>query len=107
MIFFGLFVFRAMSSQRRGRGQHQGAPQARSFTDPDPTFSRETSGSSGAETPSAAPTFTGVAPGWFTDPSGRHQQRYWSGSEWTEHVMDTGMPGTDPPPGHGSRTQSP
>jgi Protein of unknown function (DUF2510) len=43
-------------------------------------------------------TFTGIAPGWLTDPSGRHEKRYWSGSEWTEHVTDGGVPGVDPPP---------
>ena len=42
--------------------------------------------------------FTGIAPGWLIDPSGRHERRYWSGSEWTEHVTDGGIPGTDPPP---------
>ncbi len=26
--------------------------------------------------------------GWKTDPSGRHQIRYWDGSHWTEHVAD-------------------
>jgi len=44
-------------------------------------------------------TFTGIAPGWLIDPSGRHEFRYWSGSEWTEHVTDRGVPGIDPPPG--------
>jgi hypothetical protein len=42
---------------------------------------------------------TGIAPGWLVDPAGRHEHRYWSGSEWTEHVTDAGVPGIDPPPG--------
>ncbi|HVX23543.1 MAG TPA: DUF2510 domain-containing protein [Acidimicrobiales bacterium] len=42
---------------------------------------------------------TGVPAGWLVDPSGRHQQRYWSGTTWTEHVADDGVPGLDPPPG--------
>jgi hypothetical protein len=42
--------------------------------------------------------FTGIAPGWLIDPTGRHEQRYWSGSEWTDHVTDRGVPGTDPLP---------
>ncbi len=42
---------------------------------------------------------SGIAPGWLVDPSGRHEQRYWSGTEWTEHVTDGGAPGTDPMPG--------
>jgi Protein of unknown function (DUF2510) len=49
--------------------------------------------------PTGKVAFTGIRPGWLVDPSGRHQQRYWSGSEWTEHIMDGGVPGTDPPPG--------
>lgn len=53
--------------------------------------------------PSGKVPFTGIAPGWLTDPSGRHEHRYWSGSEWTEHVTDGGVPGIDPPPGHPGR----
>ena len=40
----------------------------------------------------------GTAPGWFRDPFVRHEQRYWSGTSWTEHVQDAGTPGVDPPP---------
>jgi uncharacterized RDD family membrane protein YckC len=35
---------------------------------------------------------------WYTDPYGRHEQRYWSGSAWTEHVADRGQQSADPPP---------
>jgi hypothetical protein len=52
----------------------------------------------GVDESSGQVPFTGIAPGWLIDPSGRHEQRYWSGSEWTEHVTDGGIPGTDPPP---------
>jgi len=41
---------------------------------------------------------TGVPAGWLPDPTGRYQQRYWSGAAWTEHVRRTGVPGSDPPP---------
>jgi uncharacterized RDD family membrane protein YckC len=34
---------------------------------------------------------------WAPDPLGRHQYRYWDGAQWTEHVSDNGMVGTDPP----------
>jgi len=34
--------------------------------------------------------------GWYPDPSGRHEHRYWDGSRWTEHVASHGRPGTDP-----------
>jgi uncharacterized RDD family membrane protein YckC len=34
---------------------------------------------------------------WAADPLGRHEYRYWDGSQWTEHVSDNGIVGTDPP----------
>jgi len=34
---------------------------------------------------------------WAADPLGRHQYRYWDGSQWTEHVSDDGAVSTDPP----------
>ena len=44
---------------------------------------------------------------WLPDPEGRHQLRWWDGSQWTEHVSDNGQQGIDeladsvppPPPG--------
>ena len=33
--------------------------------------------------------------GWFADPMQRHQLRYWSGQEWTEHVSDNGQVSVD------------
>jgi len=39
--------------------------------------------------PAAADGSGGVAPsGWYPDPSGRHEQRYWHDGRWTEHVGD-------------------
>jgi hypothetical protein len=35
-------------------------------------------------------------PAWYRDPSGRHELRYWNGTEWTDHVSDAGVTGTDP-----------
>jgi hypothetical protein len=34
--------------------------------------------------------------GWLSDPSGRHQYRYWNGTDWTRHVADHGRRSTDP-----------
>jgi uncharacterized protein YxjI len=39
------------------------------------------------------------APGWYADPFGRHEARYFSGAAWTEHVSSHGRQGTDPPGG--------
>ena len=53
-----------------------------------------TSGGAGravGPTPGAGP-----APGWYPDPHGRHQSRYWDGAAWTEHVADNGITGVDP-----------
>jgi len=36
-------------------------------------------------------------PGWFPDPLGRHEQRYWDGQQWTEHVASHGRQSVDPP----------
>jgi len=34
--------------------------------------------------------------GWNPDPSGRHQHRYWDGSQWTATVADNGVTTEDP-----------
>jgi uncharacterized protein YxjI len=38
---------------------------------------------------------------WFPDPFGRHELRYWDGSQWTEHVSSHGRQSVDPPQGGG------
>jgi len=40
-------------------------------------------------------------PGWNPDPSGRHEYRYWDGSNWTDDVSDNGVTATDPLGGAG------
>jgi hypothetical protein len=35
--------------------------------------------------------------GWFADPDGRHELRYFDGSGWTAHVADGGIAGVDGP----------
>ena len=47
-------------------------------------------------TPAPAPVVTTPA-GWYPDPSGRFEMRYWDGSAWTEHVSRQGQQFTDPP----------
>ena len=32
---------------------------------------------------------------WYADPMGRHQHRYWSGTQWTHHVADDGVAAVD------------
>jgi hypothetical protein len=38
-----------------------------------------------------------VPAGWYGDPSGRYELRYWDGGQWTEHVARNGQQYTDPP----------
>ena len=38
----------------------------------------------------------GAAQGWFEDPTGRHQHRYWDGTAWTPDVADNGQASVDP-----------
>jgi Protein of unknown function (DUF2510) len=45
---------------------------------------------------SVAPASTTPA-GWYPDPSGRFEMRYWDGNGWTEHVARQGQQYTDPP----------
>jgi hypothetical protein len=49
-----------------------------------------------AEAAVAEPEST-VPAGWYADPSGRFELRYWDGSAWTEHVSRAGQQYTDPP----------
>ncbi len=55
-----------------------------------------------AEAPNAPSSNLGVVqlgppPGWFPDPSGRNEQRYWDGAAWTDAVISKGVPSTDSP----------
>jgi hypothetical protein len=36
--------------------------------------------------------------GWYADPAGRFQHRWWDGVQWTQHVSTNGSTGTDPQP---------
>jgi hypothetical protein len=95
VVFVAFFVMRILPARQRRQRRQQGVPApTRSFTDAT-TRPHTTDGVDGS---SGTVIYTGIAPGWLVDPTGRHEHRYWSGSEWTEHVTDGGIPGTDPPP---------
>ena len=38
----------------------------------------------------------GDPPGWYDDPSGRHEYRYWDGARWGDQVADAGITSVDP-----------
>jgi hypothetical protein len=55
-------------------------------------------GSSQQQQQAAAATSTPSVPaGWYADPAGRFELRYWDGTAWTEHVSRGGQQYTDPP----------
>ena len=56
-----------------------------------------TAGATSATEPVAATSTPAVPSGWYADPSSRYELRYWSGTEWTEHVSRSGQQFTDPP----------
>lgn len=37
-----------------------------------------------------------IPAGWQPDPRGRHEYRYWDGTQWTDHVSDQGQVSSDP-----------
>src|SRR4051794_36517201 len=49
-----------------------------------------------AAAPAAAAT-PSVPAGWYADPAGRYELRYWDGGTWTEHVSRAGQQFTDAP----------
>jgi hypothetical protein len=54
-------------------------------------------GSAQQTTTPAAPSTPSVPAGWYADPAGRYELRYWDGGAWTEHVSRAGQQYTDPP----------
>jgi hypothetical protein len=106
LAFGAMFALRAFN--HRGARRPGSAPGSSFTAAPPATPSTTESPAPGGTGDPSAPgygaggmgvtTFTGVPAGWLADPSGRHQQRYWSGSGWTDHVTDDGVPGSDRPP---------
>jgi hypothetical protein len=62
----------------------------RAGANPSETFYGRMRGAPPADPSASAPA------GWYADPAGRHEQRYWDGAQWTQHVTDGGRPSTDP-----------
>jgi hypothetical protein len=54
-------------------------------------------GSAQQTTAPAAQSTPSVPAGWYADPAGRFELRYWDGGAWTEHVSRAGQQYTDPP----------
>jgi len=107
ILFAAVFVARMLMMRRRrssGGGRRPSGTSA--FTGggyggpSDPT--------AGSGTPSTTvlePTRTGMDAGWLPDPSGRFDERYWSGTTWTDHVRRDGVPATDAYAGGSATTE--
>jgi len=66
--------------------------------DPAPPRPTGTGVAAASGVPAGAVLAYGPAPGWHPDPAGRHHHRFWSGSRWTDHVANGGVPSIDPVP---------
>lgn len=78
----------------QGYGSYDGgaaAAQPAASYEPQPAASYEP-----APAAQPAPVVTTPA-GWYPDPSGRFEMRYWDGNAWTEYVSRQGVQYTDPP----------
>ncbi len=65
-------------------------------TEPDPVAAPVLAAATPAPEPEPTPE-PAVPAGWYADPSGRFELRYWDGAAWTEHVSRAGQQFTDPP----------
>jgi hypothetical protein len=89
-----------------------GNGQALAPTLPTPSGATGSTGGADPRTPPKAIASMGphVAAGWYEDPSGRFDHRYWSGVDWTPRVARSGVESNDAfpsrPPGHDYRSGS-
>jgi uncharacterized membrane protein YhaH (DUF805 family) len=83
-------------------GQATGSPSAPGAPAPGtPTTGAPTPGASAPSAPPPAPLApqaiaSGTPAGWYADPTGKHQMRYWDSQAWTANVSDNGATSTDP-----------
>lgn len=87
----------AESSTSWGSGSERAADTAGSGSGSAPAAETTAVWGTGASSTQAASASPSVPPGWYADPSGRYELRYWDGAAWTEHVARQGQQYTDPP----------
>lgn len=78
--------------------QRAGVPQGPSMPLADEPASAPTAVELPTGPPPPTPDGSGKTPlfGWYQDTTGRHEQRYWDGRRWSEHIRDNGTLGVDP-----------
>jgi hypothetical protein len=72
----------------------ESAPAAESAAQPQSTARATQPAAAAAATAGAD---SSAPAGWYADPAGRYELRYWDGAQWTEHVSRAGQQYTDPP----------
>jgi hypothetical protein len=103
LAFLALALFRIFAARNRRGGMPPGRPgRGRPWMSGPGTASRFSPPSTEQAEHKAPEAGQGIPEGWFADPSGRFEQRYWSGTKWTEHVTKGGVPSVDPPQPRGS-----
>ncbi len=88
------FVVRMTSGRRRRTNSTRQRYDQVPFNSPQPDQSSAVAQDSGGW----GVARSGIPAGWLPDPTGRYEERYWSGAAWSEHVRTRGVPNTDPPP---------
>ncbi len=93
----------AAASEPAGWGSTSTASPASSSTPAaaaaaaDPSSGYSAASQPSTATAAAAASSSTVPAGWYADPAGRFDLRYWDGNTWTEHVSRAGQQFTDPP----------
>jgi Protein of unknown function (DUF2510) len=77
-----------------GRDQLETKPEETATPEPVYTSVAATT----APTPIVQQIAQAAQAGWYGDPLGRYEQRYWDGGTWTQHVATAGAVGVDTPP---------
>jgi Protein of unknown function (DUF2510) len=87
----------APAASASGWGSDSGTTSTYGSASSDDSRSWGSTASTAAATQATTPSTPNVPPGWYADPAGRYELRYWDGSAWTEHVSRAGQQYTDPP----------
>jgi hypothetical protein len=106
-VLFGAACYARTATFRRRIGRNPWGIHPYVWTTrPRPAFGSDGSPPQGLQTGwgawsagSAPPPPPGAPPaGWYPDPSGRHQYRFFTGHDWTADVVDNGVHSSEPLP---------